>query len=154
MTARGGLGDRIVGLDLGADDYLVKPFEMVELAARCRALLRRPGSCLGVILEAGNVALDTASRTLQIAGAPVVIAPRELALLEVLLRRTGQVAPKSTLEEQLYSMDADVTPNALEVSVSRLRKRLLAAGADVTLRTTHGVGYALVVSSKTALARG
>ncbi len=154
MTARGGLGDRIVGLDLGADDYLVKPFEMVELAARSRALLRRPGSCLGVILEAGNVALDTASRTLEIAGAPVVIAPRELALLEVLLRRTGQVAPKSTLEEQLYSMDADVTPNALEVSVSRLRKRLLAAGADVTLRTTHGVGYALVVSPKAALTRG
>ena len=93
MTARGGLGDRIVGLDLGADDYLVKPFEMVELAARSRALLRRPGSCLGVILEAGNVALDTASRTLEIAGAPVVIAPRELALLEVLLRRTGQGRP-------------------------------------------------------------
>ena len=67
VTARGGLGERIAGLDVGADDYLVKPFDMAELAARCRALLRRPGACLGVVLQAGNVALDTASRSLVIA---------------------------------------------------------------------------------------
>jgi DNA-binding response OmpR family regulator len=144
LTARGGLGERIAGLDVGADDYLVKPFDIAELAARCRALLRRPGSCLGVILEAGNVALDTANRSLEVAGAPVAMSPRELALLEHLLRRSGQVVAKTLLEDQLYAMDAEVTPNALEVAVSRLRKRLAAAHADLTLRTAHGVGYALM----------
>ena len=144
LTARGGLGDRIVGLDLGADDYLVKPFEMGELMARCRALLRRPGACLGVVLEWGNVALDTANRSLTIAGSPAPVAPRELALLESLMRRAGQVVSRSSLEQQLYSIDAEVTPNALEVSVSRLRRRLGGARADVVLKTAHGVGYALV----------
>jgi DNA-binding response OmpR family regulator len=144
LTARGGLGDRIAGLDVGADDYLVKPFDIAELAARCRALLRRPGACLGVVLQAGNVALDTASRSLEIGGAAVVIAPREFALLEHLLRRSGQVVAKTILEDQLYAMDKEVTPNALEVVVSRLRKRLTVAGADLTLKTAHGVGYALM----------
>ena len=147
LTARGGLGERIAGLDVGADDYLVKPFDIAELAARCRALLRRPGSCLGVILQAGNVALDTANRSLEVAGAPVAMPPRELALLEHLLRRAGQVVAKTLLEDQLYAMDAEVTPNALEVAVSRLRKRLAAAHADLTLRTAHGVGYALMAES-------
>lgn len=153
LTARGGLGDRIAGLDVGADDYLVKPFEMAELAARCRALLRRPGACLGVVLQAGNVALDTANRSLEIAGAPVAMSPRELALLEHLLRRAGQVVAKSLLEDQLYAMDAEVTPNALEVAVSRLRKRLTAAHADLTLRTAHGVGYALMTEAASVGAR-
>lgn len=150
LTARGELGDRVTGLDLGADDYLVKPFDMAELGARCRALLRRPGSCLGVVLQAGNVSLDTASRTVAVAGGPVPASPREAALLEVLLRRAGQVVARSTLEDQLYSMDAEVTPNALEVAVSRLRKRLAAAGADVALNTVHGVGYALFAPKRAA----
>lgn len=154
LTARGGLGDRIAGLDVGADDYLVKPFEMAELAARCRALLRRPGACLGVVLQAGNVAMDTVTRSLTVGGAPVAISPRELGLLEHLLRRAGQVVPKSSLEDQLYSMDAEVTPNALEVAVSRLRKRLAAARADIILRTAHGVGYALIETIPEARARG
>jgi DNA-binding response OmpR family regulator len=154
LTARGGLGDRIAGLDVGADDYLVKPFDIAELAARCRALLRRPGACLGVVLRAGNVALDTASRSLEIGGVPVGITPRELALLEHLLRRAGQVVPKPLLEDQLYAMDAEVTPNALEVAVSRLRKRLSAAGADLMLRTAHGVGYALIAEPARAAPHG
>jgi DNA-binding response OmpR family regulator len=144
LTARGELGDRVTGLDLGADDYLVKPFEVPELAARCRALLRRPGACLGVVLQAGNVSLDTASRTLVVRGAPVHAQRREIALIEQLLRRVGQVVIKSALEDQIYSMDAEVTPNALEAVVSRLRRHLAAAGADVTLKTVHGVGYALL----------
>lgn len=143
LTARGGLNDRVLGLDVGADDYLVKPFEMAELAARCRALLRRPGACLGLQLQEGNLALDTVSRSVTVGGQPVAIPPRELALLEQLLRRAGQVVPKSVLEDQLYAMDAEVTPNALEAAASRLRKRLAGAGADVVLRTAHGVGYAL-----------
>lgn len=154
LTARGGLGDKIAGLDVGADDYLVKPFDIAELAARCRALLRRPGACLGVVLTAGNVALDTAGRSLEIAGVSVSITPRELALLEHLLRRAGQVVLKASLEDQLYAMDAEVTPNALEVAVSRLRKRLAGAGADVTLRTAHGVGYALLLATTAVSAHG
>jgi DNA-binding response OmpR family regulator len=152
LTARGELGDRVAGLDLGADDYLVKPFDVAELAARCRALLRRPGACLGVILESGNVALDTASRTVTVAGEPVATPPREVALIEQLLRRAGQVVPRSSLEDHLYAMDSEVTPNALEVAVSRLRKRLTAAGSDLTLRTVHGVGYALVASKAPGIA--
>ncbi len=150
LTARGGLGERIAGLDVGADDYLVKPFDIAELAARCRALLRRPGACLGVVLQAGNVALDTTNRSLQVAGAPVAMPPRELALLEHLLRRAGQVVAKTLLEDQLYALDAEVSPNALEVAVSRLRKRLAAANADLTLRTAHGVGYALMADQAPA----
>ncbi|MES2897862.1 MAG: response regulator transcription factor [Pseudomonadota bacterium] len=144
LTARGELGDRVAGLDLGADDYLVKPFEVAEVAARCRALLRRPGACLSVVLSYGNIALDTSTRAVTVAGAPVQASPREAALLEQMLRHAGQVVRRSSLDDHLYAMDAEVTPNALEVAVSRLRKRLGAAGADVALRTVHGVGYALI----------
>lgn len=144
LTARSELGDRVKGLDLGADDYLVKPFEVPELAARCRALLRRPGASLGVVLRAGNVELDTASRTLTAGGGRVEAQRREIALAEQLLRRVGQVVTKSRLESQLYSQDAEVTPNALEAVVSRLRRHLATAGADVAIRTVHGVGYALL----------
>lgn len=143
LTARSGLDDRVTGLDAGADDYLIKPFEIAELAARCRALLRRPGASLGTQLAAGNVVLDCAARSVEIAGSATDATPREVNLLEVLLRRVGHVVAKPVLENTLYSMDAEVTPNALEASVSRLRKRLAAAGADVQLRTVHGVGYAL-----------
>lgn len=144
LTARGELGDRVKGLDLGADDYLVKPFDLSELAARCRALMRRPGASLGVMLAAGNLSLDTSSRTVSVNGAPVLIQRRETTLLEQLLRRVGQVVTKPTLEDQIYAMDDEVTPNALEAVVSRLRRRLAAAGANVNLKTVHGVGYALL----------
>lgn len=143
LTARAGLDDRVTGLDAGADDYLVKPFQIAELAARCRALLRRPGAALGTELGAGNVVLHTAERTVTVAGINVEATPREVDLLELLLRRAGHVMAKPVLENALYAMDAEVTPNALEASVSRLRKRLTAADADVQIRTVHGVGYAL-----------
>ncbi|MEY2883160.1 MAG: hypothetical protein RL490_884 [Pseudomonadota bacterium] len=143
ITARGGLDDRVSGLDAGADDYLVKPFQIPELAARCRALLRRPGAALGTVLTGGNVALDTAAREVLVAGRAVETPPREVDLLEHLLRRAGHVVAKASLENALYAMDAEVTPNALEAVVSRLRKRLAATAADVTIRTVHGVGYAL-----------
>ena len=143
LTARGGLDDRVTGLDAGADDYLVKPFQIPELAARCRALLRRPGASLGTQLAAGNVMLDTAERSVSVEGAPVDATPREVDLLECLLRRVGHVVAKPALEGALYSMDAEVTPNALEACMSRLRKRLTSARAEVQIRTVHGVGYAL-----------
>ena len=147
LTARSGLDDRVTGLDAGADDYLVKPFQIPELAARCRALLRRPGASLGTQLAAGNVVLDCASRSAEVGGAAIDATPREINLLEVLLRGAGHVVAKPALENTLYAMDAEVTPNALEAAVSRLRKRLTAAGADVQVRTVHGVGYALFAPS-------
>lgn len=143
LTARGGLDDRVLGLDAGADDYLVKPFQIPELAARCRALLRRPGASLGTELTVGNVILHSADRTVTVAGAAIEATPREVDLLECLLRRAGHVVAKPALEGALYAMDAEVTPNALEACVSRLRKRLTTAGANVQIRTVHGVGYAL-----------
>lgn len=143
LTARGGLDDRVLGLDAGADDYLVKPFQVPELAARCRALLRRPGASLGTELSVGNVMLHSAERSVAVAGTTVDATPREVDLLECLLRRAGHVVAKPALENALYSMDAEVTPNALEACISRLRKRLNAAGADVQIRTVHGIGYAL-----------
>ncbi len=144
LTARGGLDDRVSGLDAGADDYLVKPFQIPELAARCRALMRRPGAVLGTILACGNVGLNTADRSVTVDARPVETPPREVDLLEHLLRRSGHVVAKAALENSLYAMDAEVTPNALEAVVSRLRKRLAAAHADVTIRTVHGVGYSLL----------
>ena len=143
LTARGGLDDRVRGLDAGADDYLVKPFQIPELAARCRALLRRPGASLGTTLEAGNLTLDTAERVVRVEDVRIDATPREVDLLESLLRRVGHVVAKPMLESALYSMDAMVTPNALEATVSRLRKRLSSAMANVQITTVHGVGYAL-----------
>lgn len=143
LTARGGLDDRVTGLDAGADDYLVKPFQIPELAARCRALLRRPGASLGTRLTAGNVMLDSAERSVKVGELSIEATPREVDLLECLLRRAGHVVAKPALEGALYSMDAEVTSNALEACMSRLRKRLTTAGADVQIRTVHGVGYAL-----------
>ena len=147
ITARGGLNDRLIGLDGGADDYVVKPFEIAELAARCRALLRRPGSSLGVVLQLGNVALDSTTRTVTVNEQRIETPPREVALLELLLRRAEQVVRRNQLEESLYSFGEDVTPNALESAVSRLRKRLAAAGANVVVRTAHGIGYAIFQQS-------
>ncbi|MFN3279577.1 MAG: response regulator [Paracoccus hibiscisoli] len=143
LTARGGLDDRVTGLDAGADDYLCKPFQIPELVSRCRALLRRPGLALGTVLGAGNVLLNSAERTLVVDEKSVEATPREVDLLEHLLRNVGRVVAKSALENALYSFRDEVTPNALEASVSRLRKRLGAASADIQIRTVHGVGYAL-----------
>ncbi|MBM0106428.1 response regulator transcription factor [Steroidobacter sp. S1-65] len=147
LTARGGLNDRLIGLDSGADDYLVKPFEIAELAARCRALLRRPGASLGVVLQLGNVALDTTTRMVTVNEQRIEVPPREVTLLELLLRRAEQVVRRSHLEESLYSFGDEVTPNALESAVSRLRKRLAAAQATVLVRTAHGIGYAIFQQS-------
>lgn len=147
MTARGGLDERIKGLNLGADDYLVKPFATEELIARCRALLRRPGSVLGTVLKLGNVSLNTSLREVDIEGQRVSLSHREMGLLEHLMRYADQVVPRKHLESSLYSGGQDVSSNALEASVSRLRRWIKDQKALLTLHTSHGIGYVLTSQS-------
>ena len=141
LTARDTLKDRVSGLDSGADDYLPKPFAMEEVLARIRALLRRPGAALGVVLTAGNISFDVTSREVRIADALMPVPRREMAVLEQLMRRMGNVVPKDLLAESVYSFDDDVTSNSLEVGISRLRKRLANVEATVSIHTLRGVGY-------------
>jgi DNA-binding response OmpR family regulator len=141
LTARDAVEDRVAGLNAGADDYLVKPFDMSELVARLRALLRRPGAALGTVLELGNMALDTIGQELQVDGRGVVLARRELALLELLMRRAGHVVPRDLLSESLYAFGEEIASNALEVHVHRLRRKLADVSAAAEIHTVRGVGY-------------
>jgi two-component system response regulator TctD len=141
LTARDGVTDRVTGLREGADDYLPKPFAMEELVARLQALLRRPGNLLGRLLTFGNVSLDTEGRQVFVAGSPRAFPARETAVLEILLRRGGNVAPKRLFEDQLFGLSGDIGSNAVEVYVHRLRKMLSDAGATVRIHTVRGVGY-------------
>ena len=143
LTARDGVSDRVNGLRAGADDYLVKPFAMEELVARLQALLRRPGNLLGRQLTFGNVSLETESRQVSIDGTVRVFPARETAILELLLRRGGNVVPKRLFEDQLFGLSGDGGSNAVEVYVHRLRKLLLDSGGTVKIHTVRGVGYLL-----------
>lgn len=151
LTARDGVGDRVHGLDRGADDYLVKPFAIAELSARCRALLRRPGASLGIVLESGNVSLDTVTREVHVDGRNIHMPPREVALLELLMRHCGRVVAKTAIDAGLYALHAEVTPNAIDTALSRLRRRLSGNGADVTIHTAHGIGYMLTSPASSAI---
>jgi DNA-binding response OmpR family regulator len=141
LTARDHVNDRVRGLREGADDYLAKPFAMEELVARLQALLRRPGHLLGRLLSFGNVSLDTEGRQVFVGGTARAFPARETAVLEILLRRGGNVAPKRLFEDQLFGLSGDVGSNAVEVYVHRLRKMLGDAGASVKIHTVRGVGY-------------
>ena len=143
LTARDCVSDRVNGLRAGADDYLVKPFAMEELVARLQALLRRPGNLLGRQLTFGNVSLETESRQVSIDGTVRVFPARETAILEILLRRGGNVVPKRLFEDQLFGLSGDGGSNAVEVYVHRLRKLLLDSGGTVKIHTVRGVGYLL-----------
>src|SRR5688500_11594604 len=141
LTALGAIEDRVRGLDCGADDYLVKPFAMQELIARLRALLRRPGAALGRTLTLGSVKLDTSARIATVAETQLDLTRSELIVLEALLRNQGRVVSKERLAECLYDFEQERSANSVETQVHRLRKKLAAAGADVSLRTLRGLGY-------------
>jgi DNA-binding response OmpR family regulator len=149
LTARDAVDDRVCGLDTGADDYLVKPFAVVELVARTKALLRRPGAALGMVLNAGNIRFDTVGRDVRVEDTYVQLQRRESAILEHLMRRVGRVVPKALLEEKLYGLDDELESNAIPVHIHHLRRKLLDAGAKVEIHTVRGIGY-LLVEKKTS----
>lgn len=139
LTARDGVPDRIEGLDRGADDYVVKPVDLHELAARLRALVRRAHGSPQQYLDAGDVRLDPAARTVHQAGAPVALSTREFDLLATLMLNAERVLSREQLEHQLYSWGQEVDSNAIEVHIHNLRRKLGAA----LIQTVRGVGYVL-----------
>lgn len=142
LTARSETADRVMGLDAGADDYLVKPFAMDELMARLRALSRRRGPDAQLQERIGPLTYDLAARRLLIGGDAIDLPRKELAALECLMERRGRLTPKSVLLDQLYGVGADVEDSAVEVHISRLRKRLRAHGVEI--KAARGLGYMLV----------
>jgi DNA-binding response OmpR family regulator len=144
LTARDTVGDRVTGLDAGADDYLVKPFAFEELSARLRALSRRgapAGRRTKPMLLAGPIALDEAARRVTVDGAAVDLSPREFSLLECLLRHAGQTLSRDQLLDQAWPFGVAVTPNAVDAYVHYLREKLGTAGRNI--ETVRGVGYRL-----------
>ncbi|WP_170422429.1 response regulator transcription factor [Ruegeria arenilitoris] len=143
LTARAETRDRVSGLDMGADDYLVKPFEMDELEARIRALSRRKDLDYGAKESIGGLEFDRAARQVSVQGEVMDIPRREIAVLECLLERRGRIVPKSQLTDYVYGVGADVEASAVEPHVSRLRKRLQDLG--IRIKTARGLGYLLEV---------
>ena len=141
LTARGDLADRVAGLDTGADDYLGKPFAIEELLARLRAVMRRPSDMPAELLQLGRLAYSAEYRQASVAGIALTLPRRELLVLETLLRRSGRTVPRSALEEAVYGFDDEIQSNALDTHVSRLRRKLADASADVEIHTIRGIGY-------------
>ena len=150
ITARDSVGDRVAGLNAGADDYLTKPFDLEELEARLRAILRRPGARREVRLSVGDLVFDTTARQAWAGETPLPLRRRELLLLEALMVAAGRIMVRDALEDQLYGFGTAVTPNALEVSISRLRRALEQAGSQARLETQRGVGYRLTAGARAA----
>ncbi len=145
LTARDAVQSRIAGLDTGADDYVVKPVDLHELAARLRALVRRAHGLQQTVLQAGQVQLDPVGHVVTLAGQPVDLAQREYALLHALMRNPGRILSREQLEAQIYSWGSEVASNAVEVHVSHLRRKL---GANL-IDTVRGLGYRIGSGAET-----
>jgi len=141
LTARDKVEERVQGLDFGADDYLAKPFDLLELEARIRALLRRGQSASSAVLQIGELQLDTAGHRASVNGEAVELSARELSVLEILMLRAGRVVSKELLSEQMSDLGEEMSVNAIEVYVHRLRKKIEAG--NVQIRTLRGLGYML-----------
>jgi two-component system, OmpR family, response regulator len=139
LTALDQISDRIEGLNAGADDYLVKPFDLIELSARIGAVARRYSGNPNPVFEMQDLVVDIAARNVTRAGKPVALTAREWVILEAFIQKPTQLISKSQLEDRLYSFDSEVESNAIEVHISRLRKKLGAAA----IRTERGLGYRL-----------
>ena len=144
LTARDGLDDRVAGLDLGADDYLVKPFQVPELLARCRAVIRRAHAVAGTELALGALHLDLAHRAAAVDGHALDLTLREWSILECLAFNAGRIVSRERLTQAVVNWSEDLTPNAIEVYVSRLRAKL---GGAVNIRAVRGMGYRIDVQS-------
>ena len=143
VTARDGLENRVDGLNGGADDYIVKPFELTELEARLRAVLRRPGPRPHAIYHYGDLNFDPSHQSAAAGNRPIDLTRLEALALQELVRAAGQAVVKDTLEDRLYGFSDDVGVNALEAVISRLRRRLAAAGSMVSIKSLRGIGYRL-----------
>ena len=143
VTARDAVTDRVAGLDAGADDYLVKPFDLDELAARVRAVMRRRAGRSQSILRTGELEIDTAAKRVRFRGRDVSISAREYALLEALADRPGRVMSRAQLEERLYGWDEEIASNAVEVHIHALRRKLDPA----VIRNVRGLGYSLATEA-------
>lgn len=141
LTARDALEDRVKGLDLGADDYMTKPFDLPELEARIRALLRRSSWGGNELIHFGGLSFDAAGRRVYSGDRALVLSAREMGIFELLLMRSGKVVSKEQLLESLYGWEGEIGDNAIEVYIHRLRKKL--EGCGVTIATVRGLGYLL-----------
>jgi DNA-binding response OmpR family regulator len=150
LTARDGVEDRVEGLDLGADDYLTKPFAVSELLARVRALIRRRHQAPHPVLTIGDLSIDTVNRRVRRAGSEITLTPREFALLEYLAVRAGAVVTRAELCEHLYEFASDPDSNAVDVLVSRLRRKLTLPDSPAPVQTRRGYGYLLEPSPEPA----
>lgn len=141
VTARDSFDDRVRGLDLGANDYLVKPFYLPELEARIRALLRNEKWSNQTEIVCGNVSFNTVDRSVTILGEPLALSSRELSVLEILFQRKGRIVSKGQLSEHMSDFDGDISYNAIDIIIHRLRKKLEVA--NIVIETHRGVGYSL-----------
>ena len=143
LTARDTTGDKVAGLDSGADDYLVKPFAFAELLARIRTLLRRPAQTLATELRVGDLALDPAARTVIRGARRIELTTKEFALLELFMRSPGEVLSRDTILDHAWDEDADAFSNVVDVYLRRLRKKIDRAGEPSLFQTVRGVGYGI-----------
>jgi DNA-binding response OmpR family regulator len=145
LTARGTIGDKVEGLNSGADDYLVKPFSFDELAARVRALLRRPQTTTGTVLKVGNLSLDPVRFTVKRSGTEIKLSHKEFQVLEYFMHHPGQIITKETLIAHIWNEGADVLPNTVEVYIGYLRAKIDRPFPDEAplLHTVRGFGYSL-----------